>query len=219
MKRVLFASVLLLLSVLPLSRVTEASVDEPAAYGSFQVSLENGLWRHIQFEARLATDGQTTGEIAFHDAPSIPTGVAPATNENVNEAQASFYAKATCDCLLINGVEAVLGGTVTESSHRNFIGRRVLLAVQDGDNFTPRLRDKLTFGFYTTPSKKWVATDAERPEEDGFVPAWVATDAERTDDPGTLSYKSDETTCTSFPLSSHSFIGAKQGKGKVHVTH
>lgn len=190
-----------------------------AANGSFQISLENGQSRYIQFDARLATDGNTTGEIAFRDARTVVSNAITTPDVELSESQPAFYAKATCDCLLVNGVEAVLGGVVTESSRKNFIGRRVLLAVQDGDSLTPQLRDKLTFGFYRTTFKSWVASDGERPEEQVFTPAWVATDAERDDDIGTLSYKSEEITCNSFPLSSHSFIGAKQGKGKIQVTH
>lgn len=219
MKMVLFPSVLLLLLfILICSQVTVAESDGPGASGNFQISMENGLSRHIQFEARVATDGSTTGEIAFRDSAAVVSNGRTTSEEDPGQAQPSFYAKATCDCLVVNGVEAVLGGTVTESSDENFIGRRVLLAVQDGDSFTPRLRDKVTFGFYRTTSKNWVPTDGER-SADEAAPAWVATDAERPDDSGTLSHKSEEITCNSFPLTSHSFIGAKQGKGKIQVTH
>lgn len=221
MKRLLIAFVLLLfLSVLTSPEVSLAEGPGRAANGSFQLSFENGVSWQIQFDAKLWSDGNTTGEIAFHDANTavVDHGKSSIQSEEA-EAPRSFYAKATCDCLLIDGVEAVLGGTVTEASHKNFIGRRVLIAVQDGDSLTPRLRDKFTFGFYRTTYKSWIATDGERPDDNGSVPGWLATDAERPDDLGILSHKSDEITCNSFPLSSHSFIGSKQGQGKIHVTH
>jgi hypothetical protein len=78
------------------------------------------------------------------------------------------------------------------------------------------LRDKLTWGFYKSTAKNWVATDGERPDE---PPAgtWVATDAERPDDAGKISQKSDEVNCESFPISSYSFVDAKSGRGKIEV--
>jgi hypothetical protein len=109
-----------------------------------------------------------------------------------------------------------LSGIVTESSRKSYIGRRMLLVVLDGDSVSPPLRDKLTFGFYRTAAKDWIATDMERPEE-GIAPTWVAMDLERPEDVGILSQKSEEVTCQSFPISSYYFIKAKLGKGNVRV--
>jgi hypothetical protein len=217
MKRVLFASVLLLLLILPLPAAGVSEGDGPSANGDFQIPIENGETRAIKFEARLATDGSTTGEIIFRDSVSatIPTSTA---NNQASEAAPSFYAKAVCDCLSVKGIEAVMSGTVIEASPKSFIGRRVLLVVQDGDRLVPQLRDKLTFGFYKTTTREWMATDSERPEEQGPAPTWVATDAERPDDTGVMSQKSDEINCASFPLSAQDFNGSKNGKGKIQVT-
>lgn len=218
MKRVACASLLMLFFLsLTLPASTGADSEGPSANGSFQFSVEGGQTRDIKFDAKLARDGSTTGEITFRDAGPAVTVSKPTVESEAGEALPPFFAKAACDCLVVRGVEAVMSGTVTESSRENFIGRRVLLSVQDGDSLNPPLRDKLTFGFYKTTVKGWVATDVERPE-DGPAPTWVATDAERPDDPGTLSQKSDEITCETFPFSSHSFLVAKQGKGKIQVT-
>jgi hypothetical protein len=215
MKRVLFTSILVvLLSSLSLPVVTVAD-GEQSANGSFQVSMENGQSREIKFSARLASDGSTSGEITFRDQ-SVKSDPKSQTRSNEVEAAPPFYAKAECDCLAIKGIEAIIGGTITEASLESYVGRRVLLVVQDGDSITPPLRDKLTFGFYKTTTKNWVATDAERPD-DGPAPTWVATDAERPDDAGTVSQKSEQVTCESFPISAHSFIGSKQGRGKIEV--
>jgi hypothetical protein len=240
MTRVFFPSVLLLLlSVLTLPVVTGADEDGPSASGTFQITLDNGLSREVNFSARSASDGSITGEIIFRDAVSTASpklaatkNAAKAPNGNevdnataaVNPSESAregssappFYAKAVCDCLRIKGIEAVMSGTITEASLENYVGRRVLLVVQDGDSLTPRLRDKLTFGFYKTTATNWLATDAERPD-DGPAPTWVATDAERPDDAGTLSQKSEQVTCESFPISAYSFIGSKQGSGKIEV--
>lgn len=219
MKRVVFASLLILFFLsLTLPALTVADTEGPSASGTFQISMENGQSRDIKFDARVAGDGSTTGEITFRDAGAVVTDPKATVNVEASEALSPFYAKAACDCLVVNGIEAVLSGTVTESSRRNYIGRRVLLVVEDGDSLTPPLRDKLTFGFYRTIAKGGLATDGERPEEQGPAPTWVATDSERPDDTGILSQKSEEITCESFPISSYSFISAKQGKGKIQVT-
>jgi hypothetical protein len=216
MTRVLFVSVfLLLLSLLTLPVVSVAD-GEPSANGSFQISMENGQSRQINFTARLASDGRTSGEITVKDQPRTSDPKAQ-TNSTGVDAPPPFYAKAVCDCLMISGIEAALSGTVTESSWEGYVGRRVLLVVQDGDSITPPLRDKLTFGFYKISKKDWLVTDSERPEE-GTAATWVATDSERYDDAGTLSQQSEGVTCESFPISSHSFIGSKQGRGKIEVT-
>lgn len=194
---------------------TGAITDGPSASGSFQVSVDNGTSRQITFHASSAGDGSTTGEITFRDL-SKASAQRAVVDQALLGADPTFYAKAECDCLKINGVEAVLSGTVTESSREDYVGRRVLLMVQDGDSLTPALRDKLTWGFYRSTAKNWVATDAERPEE-GPATTWVATDAERPEDTGQIPQKSDEVNCESFPISSYSFVGAKYGRGKIEV--
>lgn len=222
MTKVLCASVILLLLAILALPVVSMSEDERSANGSFQVSMENGQSRDINFSVRLTSDGSTSGEITFRDRPVISTlkskSPDPKSQSHINgeDAAVPFYAKAECDCLMIKGIEAVIGGTITEASVENYVGRRVLLVVQDGDSLKPPLRDKLTFGFYKITPKNWIATDAERPD-DGPAPTWVATDAERPDDAGTLSQKSEQITCESFPISAHSFIGSKQGRGTIEV--
>lgn len=222
MKSLLFILLLvLLLSSFTLTTGTIAQGDGPSASGSFQVSMENGQSRDIEFTARSARDGNTTGEITLRDSPRATASKSSAQTSVedpiATEAAPPFYAKAICDCLVVNGIEAALSGTIIEASPETYIGRRVVLVVQDGDSIKPPLRDKLTYGFYRIPKKGWLATDAERPDEQGPAPGWVATDAERSDDTGVLSQKSDEINCQSFPVSAYTFIGSKVGKGKIQV--
>jgi len=222
MKAPLFTLLLvLLLSSFTLPTGTFAQGDGPSASGSFRISMENGQSREIQFTARSARDGNTTGEITLRDSVSatVPKSSTQTSGDDptATEAPPPFYVKAICDCLVVEGIEAALSGTITEASQETYIGRRVVLVVQDGDSINPPLRDKLTYGFYRIPNKGWLATDAERPDEQGPAPAWVATDAERSDDTGVLSLKSDEINCQSFPISAHSFIGSRVGKGKIQV--
>jgi hypothetical protein len=217
MKRLFPGSVLgLLLCTLMLPAVSTAEGDGPSASGTFQISLENGVSREIKFDARLARDGATIGEITFQDVAPPKNAKQGATADDEAAKLPKFHAKATCDCLVVRGIEAVMSGTITEADPESYVGRRVILVVQDGDSITPPLRDKLTYGLYKIAKHDWVASDFERPE-DGPAPAWVATDAERTDDTGVLSQKSEAITCESFPLSSHSFLTSRVGKGKILV--
>ena len=218
--KILLASILsLCLSVPPGQPVIIDGGDGPSASGTFKLSLENGVIRDIRFNAKSASDGSTTGEITFQDGRAAATEPQKATGDSEeSESTVPFYAKATCDCLVVKGVEAVLSGVVTESSRPTFVGRRVLVVVQDGDSLTPPLRDKLTFGFYRNTTGGWVETDGERPDEQGPAPSWVATDAERPDEAGTINHKSQQVTCERFPMSSHNFISTSQGKGKIQVT-
>jgi hypothetical protein len=218
MKKFAFISLLsVILISYSLAPRTVAETEGRSANGIFKVSVGNGVSRDIRFDARMALDGRTTGEITFRDDGVLPTNARATADVEGSEAP-PFYARALCDCLVIKGVEAVLGGTIIESSHKNWVGRRVVLMVQDGDSLDPPLRDKLTFGFYRKNTKSWVASDAERPDEQGPAPTWVATDSEREDDTGVLSVKAEDVTCQSFPISSFSFIGAKESKGKIEVT-
>lgn len=210
---ILLLTILLIGLTLPISTVAENS--GPSAFGSYQISVNNGTSREITFNASAARDGSATGEITFRDS-SKTSSTKAVTGQQPDEVGSNFYAKAKCDCLKINGVEALLSGTVTESSSESYVGRRVVLVVQDGDSLTPALRDKLTWGFYRSTAKNWIATDSERPDEAAAV-GWIATDAERPDDTGQISQKTDEVNCESFPISSFSFVGAKFGHGKIEV--
>lgn len=209
------------LFLLSISWTTFSSDDPvgPSANGVFHVPMDNGQSGEVTFDAHVAKDGNTTGAITFRAELADENDLAkPVDDDEENAKLPPFYAKASCDCLVVKGVEAALSGTVTESSRKSFIGRRVVLVVQDGDSLTPPLRDKLTFGFYRPTAKGWVESDSERPADEESQPNWVATDNDRPEDTGRLAKKTDEITCTTVPISAHSFITAKQGRGTIQVT-
>jgi len=214
---------LLTLLLLSFALPTSTAVNEGAsANGSYEVSVDNSTSREITFNASSAGDGSTTGEITFRDLakesvqPPRESPDKDLAEDKQETAKPKFFAKVLCDCLKVEGVEAILSGTVTESSREAYVGQRVVLVVQDGDSLTPPLRDKLTWGFYKSSAKNWVATDAERPDA-APAPAWVATDAERPEDSGKINQKSDQINCESFPITSYSFVDAKNGHGKIEV--
>jgi hypothetical protein len=215
MKRIAFASLLgLLMFSMTWPVLTVAGSDGPSASGSFRVLFEDGSTREINFSAKTAMDGSTSGEIILQDSPA-KSAKKPVSEEEPNAGP--FYAKAECDCLTIKGVEAVMSGIVKKSSSESYVGKRVIIVVQDGDSLDPPLRDKLSWGFYKTPTRSWVPVDAERPDEAPTSSTWVATDSERPDDVGVLSNKSETIGCDTFPFSSLTFIGSKEGRGKIEV--
>jgi hypothetical protein len=195
-----------------------AEGEGPSAIGNFQIVTETGRLQEVKFSARMARDGSTTGEITFRDGIGIKTPAAIVDTGDLIEDSSEFYAKAVCDCLVVRGVEAVMVGTVTESNRETYVGRRILVAVQDGDSLKPPLRDKLTFGFYRKIAKGWLTSDSERDDPQGQAPSWVASDSERTDEAGIIPRQDDELSCESIPLNAHSFISARGGKGTIQVT-
>lgn len=219
MKRVACVSLLtiILLSFqLPVSTI--ADWEGPSASGSFQVLVYDGKTQEITFNATVSRDGTASGEITLREISKLSEPKVAAAQSTNGESPA-FYAKAVCDCLVVKGIEALIVGTITEASRENYVGRHLLLVVQDGDSITPPLRDKLTFGFYRSITKGWIATDGERSADEQIqAPTWIATDAERPDDIGVLSQKSEEITCESFPISAASFLDSRYGKGKIQVT-
>jgi hypothetical protein len=218
MKRVGFAC-LLALSLLALApeHRSAAENDGPSASGSFQIATDDGPTKYIEFYAKIEKNGSTTGETIFQDRPSGTDQKADGGDRSSTDSSPAFFAKAEFDCLSVNGKRAVMSGSVTESSSAQYIGRRLLLFVQDGDGFNPPRKDRLTFGIYRQTARGWLAVDSERPDEQGGPVAWIAQDSERPEDEPVLSPKSEMIGCHSFPISSFSFIDAKHGRGSIKV--
>src|SRR5687767_8780781 len=114
---ILLLTLLLMGFAVPISTVAEG--DGPSASGTYEVSVDKSTSREITFNATSAGDGTTTGEITFRDISKVSPPKAVTEQEPGEDAD--FYAKAKCDCLKINGVEAVMSGTVTESSRESYV--------------------------------------------------------------------------------------------------
>jgi hypothetical protein len=217
MKKVVFASLFVLLLTFPLQKQSAAESEGPSVSGSFQISTDGGPTKQLEFSARVERNGSIIGETIFQDRPATLDQKADSDDRASTDSAAPFFAKAQFDCLVVDGNRAVMGGSVTESNMRQYIGRRLLLVVQDGDGLNPPGRDKLTFGIYRQIDKSWLPMDSERPDIEGGPVAWVAQDAERAEDEPVLSPKSEIPGCQSFPLSSFSFIDAKHGRGNIKI--
>ena len=212
MKRTAFASLLTILIVtIVCQRPSSAFDDGPSANGKFQFQLEDNNTRYIEFEARLFGD-QARGTMTFSD----PSAVLSETDTNSVVTGAVVTAK--LDCLKIQGNRAVMGGAVSESTLASLIGNRVLLVVEDnGEGVNVPSPDRLTWGVYDSSKPNWIPVDAEVPGDIGATLRWIAKDAERDDDVGIPSHRDTTVTCTSFPLSSYSFVNIPHGSGNVQV--
>ena len=219
MKTVLTRLALISLSFLTFLSPSATSTRESegsSVNGSFEIFLEKGAKRHLEFHAFRDLNGKVTGESIFQD----DTTEAPADKSNDSagpDSDKPLFLRVEFDCLTIDGNRAVMSGAVTQSSKETYVGRRVLIAAQEnGGSDDPKKRDKVTWGIYRNKQDEWLATDSERPEEQTGQ-TWLATDLERNDDQGIPSTKDTVIGCQSFPISSFSFITAKQGRGTVHL--
>lgn len=190
----------------------------PSARGIYRFVLEDDFSKSVEFTATSDECGVTTGQMTFRDEAGVseqdPDGV-------VNERQESpspFFMTANLNSLAIERNRAVMGGTVTDSNIRSYIGKWVQLVVEDnGDGGEEP--DKLTWCFCQPDEGGWVPADAERPD-DGAYRKWWATDAEREDDkgiPSTNVIPGNKTSCTVFPLSTYPFADVRNGEGQIQV--
>jgi hypothetical protein len=196
-------------------QLVSAQTAGQAASGTYQFSLEDGYTKYIEFSAKTQSDGSAAGQMLLSDEATLydqdlDGAGAPA------EKYAGFYIKADLDGLVVDKNQAVMSGTVRDSSVRSLIGLRVLLTVEDnGDN--SRVPDKLTWGLYQPAESNWTPSDAELKEDPGVGLSWEATDAERKDDQGIKMPGDTAITVRSFPVETYAFVDAARGTGDILV--
>ncbi len=185
--------------------------------GSLRVSMD-GKTKNIEFEATRLSNGRVTGQMTLKGEQEIRRGgedeSAGATSVSVSD----FYLKVALDCLVVNRNRAVMSGVVRDSTAPDYIGRLVILAVEDSVDATSGLtKDKLSLALYLRTVESRMPTDAELKEDYGSSSSWIATDAERPDDIGVPSRKSQEMDCRTFPLSAHTLFDISPGDGDIQV--
>lgn len=217
MIRTASALVCTLLLFLPTNQVSSAEVDGPAASGSFQFTVAGGQTSNIDFSVTQLRDGTTLGEMTFAQDRPEGSQASPETDQGTSSGR--FFLKAQFDCLVISNSKAIISGAVSEASVKSYLGRRVILVVEDNSQAgNGKKQDRLTWGVYRTPKQDWLRTDSERPEDSGVAPTWVAQDVERFDDAGVLSMQNEVVGCNTYPLSAFSFVDERSGHGKIHVS-
>jgi hypothetical protein len=202
MVRRLAAIFLLSICALTPLRTFATGNSEPSVEGNFEIAVEGVPTRQVEFNARTAANGTTTGEVTFRD---IGTATRP---ESEGDAPEAFYLKARIDCLVVKDNKAILTGTVTEASAERYLdGRLVLVAVANGNDVNSPAAGKITWGFYRKTNRDWVATDSDRSPDEVNPAAWMASDFERIEDEGKVmtSDNNATVTCSSFPVSVYSF--------------
>jgi hypothetical protein len=200
-----------------LSFIAPRSVAAQSADGHLKFLLEDDLTKSIEFDA--ITDGghDTSGEMAFSGPAEIPDQDVDGTGDrSFSGTLENLQINARFDGMLMERNRVVMSGTVTGSVLEDYIGRRVLLVVEDVDGGGERTQDALTWGLYKPVEMNWIPADAELERDEGWQLTWWATDAEREDDRGIPSRPSTEITAQSFPLSSHSF-DLKYAEGDIQV--
>ena len=212
MKIKAFASILALFL---LCIAAPQAVNAQSASGAYQFSFEDGYTKYVEFDARKQTDGSTVGQLSLSDEATLYHYDLDGAGDP-EEKYAGFYIKADLDGLVVDKNQAVMSGTVRDSSVRSLIGQRVLLTVEDnGDN--SKEPDKLTWGVYQPVNRTWTPSDAELKEDPGVGLRWEATDAERKDDQGIKMPRDESITTQSYPIASYAFVDVDRGAGEILV--
>jgi hypothetical protein len=188
----------------------------PSTNGDFQFSVPGGT-RTVQFNAQQDGSG-AKGHLTFAGPAEIPDqdvdgdGTSSAGTVNV-----SFTVDV--DCLKLTNNRASISGLVTSSNVESYLGRRIVLAVEDNGEGSKSDPDRYTWGSYVPSAGTWIPSDAELVFDNGASFSWLATDFERPDDVG-FQYQTKvavTTDCQSFPLVSYVFDEVPHGAGNIQV--
>lgn len=187
-----------------------------SANGTFQFT-HDGFSKSIEFNVRQHnSNGDASGEMTFIGGAEIPDqDVDGEGSSGPSGTIANLTLKAKFDCLRLNGNRASMTGVVTESSVSAYVGKRVLLAVED--NGEPNNVDRYTWGVYRSTELGWTPEDAEVPGDTGWGSTWPVSDFERIDDVVQQNSRSTLVSCKSFGLGSYDLRDLEKGAGNIQV--
>ena len=192
----------------------------PAAFaqtvaGAFRADTDKGV-RTIEFNATGQSGGRASGDLALTEPLALPDqDVDGAGDPEIKETTLSL--RVAVDCMKVERNRAVLGGQVRESNVQSYVGRRMLLTVEDNAEAEKPEADRYTFGFYRSTLPTWVPSDAELEFDPGAGMMWIATDAERDDDKGISSQPREPGDCEAFPLASYELEDLPKDGGDIQV--
>lgn len=210
-KMIVLWAILLLCVAFPL-----LAADGPSANGSFEYAAANGLLE-FEFNARLQNNGSTQGEITVIGDVDLADQDVDGEGNGSGAGVVDLSLTARVDCLVLNGNRATFSGEVTQSNIGAYVGRIVLMVVEDGGEGKNAAPDSFTWGFYGSPSLTWIPSDAELVSDPGVGLFWIATDAEREDDVGIPSNASTIVDCHKFPAVSYVLDPLPHGAGNIQV--
>ena len=222
MKTIVSFSILVLFLTLATpgsSNSASGQISGPSASGSYKFVLEDDLSKSVEFNASSDERGTTTGQMTFRDEAGIVEQDVDGVGGDKGDSPSSFFMTAKLDSLTIEKNRAVMGGTITDSSNKGYIGKWVQLVVEDNGDGSKE-PDKLTWCFCKPEEGGWVPADAEVKGDEGAWWKWWATDAELKDDAGVQSTNiipGNKTSCKVLPLSVYPFADVKSGEGQIQV--
>jgi len=207
-----------ILSALFLSGIAATALTARAesASGTYQFTVDDKAVKYVEFDAQRFADGSVSGSMFLSDEATVVYQDVDGVGDP-SEKYAGVYIKADLDGIVVEENQAVMSGTVRDSSIPYLVGLRVLLTVEDnGDN--TRVPDKLTWGVYKFIRKDWKPSDAEWKDDPGVGLTWWATDLERRDDKGYQMPRPDVPADTkSFPVAGYSFVDVADAVGDITV--
>jgi hypothetical protein len=129
------------LSLGPLARPGEAAT----ATGLAHFTFDDGSLRTVSFNATTQRDGTVVGNIDIQDRVPIPSQDVDGTGDpTLAGSPTGVNLNARVECLVVKGAEAILGGQITRADVPRYVGKYVLLFVEDGG----RAQARLNWGFY-----------------------------------------------------------------------
>lgn len=193
-----------------------ANLSGPSASGVYHFVLEDDLPKAVEFEAQTDERGVTTGSLTV-SGEAVFSDWEP-DEEPGHPEVVEFSITADLDTLAIEHNRALMGGTVRESTNRNYVGKWIQLVVEDSTD--EREPDKVSWCLCQPEATGWVPSDAEVPGDEGAWWKWWATDAELREDVGIPSVNiipGNKTSCDKFPLGAYEFAEMKSGEGQIQV--
>lgn len=213
------ASVILVLFLVSLIAPGAKASSGPSASGLYKFVLDDDDSKSVEFSASSDERGTTIGQMTFKDEAGVAQQDVDGTGAETEDPKSAFFMTANLDSLKIENNRAVMGGTVTDSSDKSYVGKWVQLVVEDnGDG--KDVADKLSWCFCQPEEGGWVPADAEVKEDEGAWYKWWATDAELKDDAGVQSKNiipGNKKSCDTLPLAAYEFAGVRSGEGQIQV--
>lgn len=200
-----------------LSFSTPPPASAQTAGGTYRFILADKVTKTLDFDARADANGGASGWMTFFDQVRLPDQDVDGTGDSGDkDAPLDFYVKAEFNAMTVDKNRALINGTITDSSHRSYIGKWVQLVVEDNRE-TP---DTLSWRFCQPEPGGWIPSDAEVKGDRGAFLSWWATDAERKDDVGmpSPSYIPGELKrCVNYSLWSYEFVEILKWDGDIRV--
>ena len=178
------------------------------ANGHFQ-GTDGANVKNVDFTAAGGLNGSGSGNIVLAGPVDLPSD-----EDNPSQVKGhvdNFTLHADVDCVNVNGNRAAVSGIVKQSSVDGYVGKRLLLVVEDNGSAGGRF----TWATYNASPITWTPADAERPGDAGWAFSWYVSDAERSDDTPVLNKRESGVNCQSLSLASFDLLPAN-GTISVH---